>query len=98
MGTATYSVGRYAPSRGQAPALLSSEVIASGTQATSTSATNISGLTINRGEVLRLHGDEAMLVAIGSTASAANGHYIPATTLVEIEAHQGGSVSLIDVA
>lgn len=98
MGTATYSVGRYAPSRGQAPALLSSEVIASGTQATSTSATNISGLTIERAQILRLYADEAMLVAIGSTAAASNGHYIPAETLVEIEAHQSGSVSLIDVA
>lgn len=98
MGTATYSVGRYAPSRGQAPALLSSEVIASGTHSTTTSASNIGSLTINHGEIVRIHADEAMHVAIGSTAAASNGHYIPAGQIIELEAHQAGAVSLIDVA
>lgn len=98
MGTATYSVGKYAPSRGQSPAILSSFVRASGTQATTTSPANISGLTVEYGEVLRIHADEAMYVAIEGTAAAANGHYIPADTLIELEVHQGGNVSLIDVA
>lgn len=99
MGTATYSVGRYAPSRGQAPAVLSSEIIASGTQATTTTATDISGLTVTRGTILRIHADEAMLVAVASgDASPTNGHYIPAGTIIELEVRQTGAVSLEDVA
>jgi len=98
MGTATYSIGRYAPSRGQSPALMSSEVVASGTHSTTTSASNIGSLTVEYGQIIRIYATEAMYMAVASTASASNGHYIPAETLMEFEAHQGGSVSLIDVA
>ena len=98
MGTATYSVGKYAPGRGQAPTILSSFIRTSGTQATTTTATDISGLTVQYGEVLRIHADEAMLVAVAGTAAASNGHLIPADTIMEFEVHQAGSVSLKDVA
>jgi len=98
MGTASYTVTRYGPSRGQAAALASSEVIASGTHSTTTNASNISGLTVKYGEVLRIHASEAMRVWVAGTATASTGHYIPADTLLELEVHQGGAVSIIDVA
>ena len=98
MGTASYSVGRYAPSRGQAPALLSSDVVAFGAHTTTTSASNIASLSVGYGQVLRVHADEAMRVAVNSTASASNGHYIAAGTTIELECHNAGAVSLIDVA
>ena len=78
--------------------LLSSDVIASGAHTTSVAASSIAALSVTYGQVLRVHADEAMRVAINSTASASNGHYIAAGTTIELECHNAGAVSLIDVA
>ena len=74
---------------------------ASGVFATSTTAANITSLSVNMGDVIVLHGDEAMRVRFGATAATAStGHYIPAGVQREFEVGPGdtGAVSVIDVA
>lgn len=104
MGTASFSVGKYATNRGSAAGtILSSFVRTSGAYTTSTSATNIedaSGdITLAVGDVIQIHADEAMRVRFGGTAATAStGHYIPASSQVEFECNEAGTVSIIDVA
>ena len=104
MGTASFSVGKYAKSRGTGGTnVLSSDTRTSGAFVTSGTAANIedaSGdIEMGLGEVLQVHADEAMRVVFGGTAATAStGLYIPASTQVEIECGNSGTVSIIDVA
>lgn len=104
MGTASFSVGRYARNRGSGAAtVLSSVVRTSGAYTTSTSASNLedgSGdIVMSQGEVLQVHADEAMRIRFGSVAATAStGHFIPAEAQVEFECNEPGFVSIVDVA
>lgn len=103
MGTASFDVTRYAPSRGQAPQVASTYVRTSGAFTTSTTAGNLedgSGdIILTAGEVISIHASEAMRVAFGGVAATAStGKYIPAEGVREYECHQTGAVSIIDVA
>lgn len=111
MGTASFSVSRYARSRGSGNAILiSSNVRTSGAFTTSTTAANLedgSGdITLTAGEVIRIHADEAMRVnfapaaatTTATAATASTGHYIPADGTFECECEFSGYVSIIDVA
>lgn len=101
MGTASFSVGKYA--LGPQSSLMASYVVTSGAFTTSTSAANLedgSGdITMSAGQILRVHADEAMRVRFGGTAATAStGHYIPAGETLEVECTEPGFVSIIDVA
>ena len=105
MGTASFSVGKYARNRGAgAGTVMSSNIRLSGAYTTSTSATNLedstaTDVTLASGEVLQIHADEAMRIRFGGTAATAStGHYIPAGIQVEFECNDPGLVSIIDVA
>ncbi len=105
MGTASFSVGRYARNRGSGPAsILSSSVRVSGAFTTSTSQATLqdstpANVTLGSGEVLQIHADEAMRIRFGGVAATAStGHYIPAGAQVEFECNDPGTVSIIDVA
>ena len=101
MGTASFSVGKYAKSASRV--LFSSEYQTSGAFATSTSAANIEDaggdITLAVGQVIQIHADEAMRVRFGGTAATAStGHYIPAGVQCEFEVADAGFASIIDVA
>lgn len=101
MGTASFSVGKYAGR--QNSSLMGSEVVTSGAFTTSTTAANLedgSGdITMSAGQILRVHASEAMRVRFGAVAATAStGHYIPADGTLEIECVEAGTVSIIDVA
>jgi hypothetical protein len=103
MGTLSFSVGHYAPSRGQAPALISSEVVTSGTHSTSTTASNVevasADISVERGHVFRAFSDENMRIRFGGTAATTTtGHLVPAGVLSEFEVTEPGAVSICDVA
>lgn len=104
MGTASFSVSKYARNRGAgAGTVISSNVRTSGAYTTSTSATNLEDaggdITLSSGEVLQIHADEAMRIRFGGTAATAStGHYIPAGIQCEFECNDPGLVSIIDVA
>lgn len=108
MGTASFTVGTYAKTKGRAAGtILSSEHHASGTQATTTTAANLSGTAadgtawdgnMSHGQVLQIHASQAMRVRFGGQAATANtGLYIPADSQNEIECNDPGTVSVIDV-
>jgi hypothetical protein len=74
---------------------------ASGAFTTSTTAANITSLSVSMGDVIVVHADEAMRIRFGATAATAStGHYIPAGIQREFEVGPGdtGAVSVIDVA
>jgi hypothetical protein len=104
MGTASFSVGKYARNRGAgAGVIMSSNVRLSGAYTTSTSATNLEDaggdITLSSGEVLQVYADEAMRIRFGGVAATAStGHYIPAGIQAEFECNDPGLVSIIDVA
>jgi len=105
MGTASFSVGKYARIRGTgAASVMSSNLRVSGAYTTSTSASNLedstaTDVTLSSGEVLQIHADEAMRIRFGGVAATAStGHYIPAGIQAEFEVNDPGLVSIIDVA
>ena len=105
MGTASFSVGKYARIRGSGPAsIISSNVRVSGAFTTSTSAGTLqdstaANVTLASGEVLQIYADEAMRIRFGGTAATAStGHYIPAGAQVEFECNDPGTVSIVDVS
>lgn len=103
MGTASFSVGRYARNKGSGPAtVLSSNIRTSGAFTTSTTAASLAdaggAVTMSSGEVLQVHADVAMRVWFNGTATASTGHYIPAGAQVEFECNDPGAVSIRDVA
>lgn len=104
MGTASFSIGKYARTKGNgAASLLASIVRTSGAFTTSTTAANLedaSGdVTAISGDVVRIYADEAMRVSFGgAAATASTGHYIPAATTFECEVEDSGLISIIDVA
>jgi hypothetical protein len=104
MGTASFSVGKYARNRGAgAGVIMSSNLRVSGAYTTSASATNLEDaggdITLSSGDVLRIHADEAMRIRFGGVvATASTGHYIPAGIQCEFEVNDPGLVSIIDVA
>jgi hypothetical protein len=103
MGTASFSVGKYARIRGSGPAtVMSSNVRTSGAYTTG-AASNLEDaggdIILASGEVLQIHADEAMRIRFGGVAATVStGHYIPAGAQVEFECNDPGTVSIIDVA
>ena len=104
MGTVSGHLGKYATTRGSGAATIgSSEVISSFAFTTSTTEAKLedsgaTDITVSPGQVLYMHADEAMRVLVNGTATASVGVYIPAGQSREIECHEGGLVSVIDVA
>lgn len=99
MGTLNWSMAPIGASPGKS--VISSEVSASGSHATSAIASNVAGLDAQVGQVLRVHSDGPMRITFGgATASASVGHYLPsgATTDFEIDPGSAGTVSVTDVA
>ena len=103
MATVDFTVTKYAKSRGAgAAAIRSSEVRLSG-QDTITTVQNLedaSGdITLAVGDVLAIHSTAALRISFGGVAATGTtGHYIPATTLMEIEAADSGNVSAIEAS
>ena len=91
MASVYVSIGTPAPSgtpvlRGQ----VRSEIITS-------SGTAASGaLTAGPNDVARIHCATAVYASVSGTASASNGHYVPAGVVVELGLPSGGTVSVID--
>lgn len=103
MGNLNYTVGKYAPTRGQAPALMSSYVKTSDSYGTTTSASFVedgSGdIELAVGDIFSGTADEAMWVRFGgAAATVGDGHYFPANVPVFLEVHEAGKVSAIDVS
>lgn len=104
MGTASFSVGKYATGRGSgAASIQSGELTTSGAFTTSTSADFLEDaggdITMAAGQILIIHADEAMRIRFGGSAATATvGHYIPAGIQKEYECSDAGKVSIIDVA
>lgn len=104
MGTASFTVGKYAVSKGAGAATtMATTVVTSGAHTTSTTASNVEDaggdITLAVGHVIRIHADEAMRVAFGGTAATAStGHFIASGTEKDWECTEPGVVSIIDVA
>lgn len=110
MGTASFTVTAYGRSRGRAAgSIVSSRLHASGTLVTSTAAGNLTGTladgtawdgNMSSGQVLQIHGDEAMRIRFGTgnTATSSTGFYLPEGAQNEYECNNPGPVSVIDVA
>lgn len=97
MGTLSYVV----TSEGRNDNLQSAGRSASGTQATTTAAATVSGLTLGNRQVIKVVADEAMWIAFGGeTAAIGTGH--PLTGGIpewfEIDENTAGAVSAIDTA
>lgn len=102
MGTLNYTLGRYAPSRGQAPSVISTKAVTSDAFSTSTSAANVEDgagdITATSGQIFRCHASTAMWIAFGgATATVGSDFYIPADVTMEFEVHKSGTISVIDV-
>jgi hypothetical protein len=103
MGTLSFSVGKYAKTRGAGGASIrGSEVVTSGVFTTSGTAANIEDvggdISVPSGAILFCFADEAMRVSFNGAATTSTGHYIPAGIPIEIECSEPGTVSAIDVA
>jgi hypothetical protein len=103
MGTLNFTVGRYAPSRGQSPGIPASTVVTSDSYTTSTSASFVedgSGdITVSPGVIFMCTADEPMWIRFGGdAATVGDGHYILAGARYEFEVVDGGKVSAIDVS
>jgi hypothetical protein len=105
MGTASFSVGKYARTRGAgASTVMSTNLRVSGAFTTSTSAANLedstnTDITLAAGEVISIVADEPMRIRFGGSAATASvGHYIGANERVWFECADPGTVSIIDVA
>lgn len=107
MGTATFSIGKYAVNRGSGAATVMGAYVTGGAHTTSTSASNLtdgaagggSAVTAVKGDVLRIQVDEAARINFGGTAATATaGHIIFASETFECEIPESGAISIIDVA
>ncbi len=104
MGTLSYTVGRYAPSRGAgAGSIAATSVRTSGAHATTTSASAVTdgsgAIALAAGEVIEVHADEDMRLAFGGVAATAStGWFVPAGHQRQWECDTPGAVSVIDVA
>lgn len=101
MATVDFTVTRY--SKGMSAGTIRSSHIKTSGQDAITTAENLedaSGdITLAAGDVIALHCSAAMRVAFGGTAATGTtGHYIPATTLIEIECEHPGTVSMIEAS
>lgn len=105
MGTFSFHVTRYGKNRGSGAATVqSSDYRVSGAFTTSTTATNLTDsasatVSLGAGEVLVCFADEAMRIRLGGTAAtASNGIFIPANTVIDVECCNPGTVSVVDIA
>lgn len=103
MATVDFTVTRYAKGRGSGAASIRSSSVRLSGQDTITTVENLedaSGdISIAAGEVLAIHSSAALRIAFGGTAATGTtGHYIPASTLVEIEVEDAGTVSVIEAS
>lgn len=101
MGTASFSVGRYA--KGRSGVIESTDIVTSGAYTTSTTASNLEDaggdITMSLGQILTVSADEAMRIRFGGTAATAStGFYIGAGVEKSFECENPGLVSIIDVA
>lgn len=98
MGVVNWTLGTYGrdPSR----ALMSTEIVASDSYNSSTTAGNITGLATEVGQVLKLTNSTAAWVRFGATATVGDGFYMVADVDYWFEIHPSteGTVSIIDVA
>ena len=103
MGTASFSVTRYAKTKGSGAATIQSSIVTtSGAHTSSGTASNIddaSGdITMSAGQVLEVYASQAMRIRFGGVAATSTtGHYIPAGVQKQYECEEAGTVSIIDV-
>lgn len=102
MATVDFTVTEYGRNRGSGAGTVRSSRVRLSGQDTITTVENLedaSGdITLAVGEVLAIHSSAALRISFGGVAATeTTGHYIPATTLVEIEVADAGTVSVIEV-
>lgn len=103
MAKVDFTVTKYATGRGSGAASLRSSYVRISGQDTITTVENIENasgdISVVPGEVLAIHTDRALRISFGGVAATSTtGHYIPASTLVEIEVADAGAVSAIEAA